>query len=176
MFSPPTGAYSRIFSIFRNLQDFHSFAPLRIQNFDKNLPFFLRIFTGISQNFAKISFNFDQILVNFNEISPEFYQNFTKISQNLQRFCRSENPTTDAVKRVTQSMKPHKGRRRLRDKLALNDKRWKMRSEWRVFDAWGGRCGGCSMRRAVHNWAILTFWARAYHEGVARLCVAPLVV
>ena len=57
-------------------QDFHSFAPLRIQNFIKNLQFFLRIFTEISENFA----NF---LSNFNEISPKFRRNFTKISQNF---------------------------------------------------------------------------------------------
>ena len=36
------------FRMFRDLQDLHSFAPLRIENCIKNLPFFLRIFTEIS--------------------------------------------------------------------------------------------------------------------------------
>ena len=54
------------FSIFRDLQDFHSFAPLRIQNFSKNLLHFFRIFIRILQKFS-------QNFLSFSEISPEFH-------------------------------------------------------------------------------------------------------
>ena len=46
------------FSVFRDLQDFQSFAPLRIQNFSENLLHFFRIFTKILQNFDRNFFRF----------------------------------------------------------------------------------------------------------------------
>ena len=61
----------RIFQQFSRSKDFRSFAPLRIQNFNKNLPKDLHIFTEFLQNFV-------QILLDFNEISPYFHKNFTE--------------------------------------------------------------------------------------------------
>ena len=60
------------FSIFRDLQDFLPFAPLRTPNFSKNLLNFFRMSTKILLNFCKIWSKFAQ-----------FWRNFTRISQNL---------------------------------------------------------------------------------------------
>ena len=65
--TPPIARVGAFFSIFRDLQDVHSFVPLRIQNLSKNLLHFCRIFTEILQTFR-------QNLLNFNEISPEFHK------------------------------------------------------------------------------------------------------
>ena len=51
---PPIARVGAFFTVFRDLQDCHSFAPLRIQNFSKNLP----IFSIILQIFCKILLNF----------------------------------------------------------------------------------------------------------------------
>ena len=72
--TPPIARVGAFFSILRDLQDFHSFAPLRIQKFSKNLLHFFRIFTNFLQSFG-------QNLFNFNEISPEFPQNFTEFTR-----------------------------------------------------------------------------------------------
>ena len=50
--TPPIARVGAFFSILRDLQDFHSFAPLRIQNFSKNLLDFFCIFTNFLQNFG----------------------------------------------------------------------------------------------------------------------------
>ena len=63
-------------SIFRDLQYFHAFAPLRTQNFSKNLPYFFLILTEISQIFAKFWSKFAKFSRNFAGISPEFHRNF----------------------------------------------------------------------------------------------------
>ena len=62
------------FQIFRDLQDFHPFAPLWTKNFNKNLPKFFHIFTEFSQNFAKFRSNFAKFQRNFAGISPKFHR------------------------------------------------------------------------------------------------------
>ena len=82
------------FSIFRDLQDFHSFAPLRIQNFSQNLPHFLHTFTEISQKFAKFEPNFTKFQRNFAGISPKFQ----RIPQNSPKFPKIRRfPEPEAV-------------------------------------------------------------------------------
>ena len=63
------------FSIFRALQDLHSFAPLQIQKFCKKSPNFF------CANFCKIS----QILLFFKQISSFFDWILMKISRNFKR-------------------------------------------------------------------------------------------
>ena len=60
------------FSIFRDLQDFHAFAPLRAQNFGKKLPYFLPISTEKSQKIAKFRSKFGKFSRNFAGISRKF--------------------------------------------------------------------------------------------------------
>ena len=67
---PPIARVGAFFTVFRDLQDCHSFAPLRIQNFSKNLPKIFHNFTDFLQNFAKF-------LSKFGQISTKFHQNFT---------------------------------------------------------------------------------------------------
>ena len=55
---PPIARVGAFFTVFRDLQDCHSFAPLRIQNFSKNLPKFFHNFTDFLQNFAKFRSKF----------------------------------------------------------------------------------------------------------------------
>ena len=73
---------SSFFSIFRDLSDSHSFAPLQIQNLQifsiLNLPKFLRIF-AILQTFAEFSLFFFEILT-------EFCRNFGKLHQSNVQF------------------------------------------------------------------------------------------
>ena len=68
--TPPIARVGAFFSICRDLQDCHSFAPLRIQNFSKNLPKIFHNFTDFLQNVAKV-------LSKFGQISTKFHQNFT---------------------------------------------------------------------------------------------------
>ena len=70
------------FSIFRDLQDFHSFAPLRIQNFKKKK---CCIFSAFLPKFCKI-------LVKNCSILTKFQQNFTRISQNCSDFADAAGP------------------------------------------------------------------------------------
>ena len=85
------------FRIFINLQDLHSFAPLRTQNFSK-ISRFCRNFRKILQNSGKFAEilqnlpNFAEIFglerlgaensANFGETPAKFRQNFVKIQQN----------------------------------------------------------------------------------------------
>ena len=87
--TPPIARVGAFFSIFRELQDFHAFAPLRTQNFSRKFPYFFLFLQKKSQNLQ----NFGQILQDFNEISLEFHWNFTKISQNLPAVPRFRRPT-----------------------------------------------------------------------------------
>ena len=71
--TPPiarVGAFKK--SIFRDLQDFHAFAPLRAQNFGKKLPYFLPISTEKSQKIAKFRSKFGKFSRNFAGISRKF--------------------------------------------------------------------------------------------------------
>ena len=62
------------FQIFRDLQDFHPFAPLWTQNFNEKLAKISSYFTEISQNFAKFRSNFAKFQRNFIGISPKFHR------------------------------------------------------------------------------------------------------
>ena len=70
---PPIARVGAFFTVFRDLQDCHSFAPLRIQNFSKNVPKFFHNFTDFLQNFAKF-------LSKIGQISTKFHQNFTEFA------------------------------------------------------------------------------------------------
>ena len=70
--TPPIARVGAFFSIFRDLQDFHAFAPLRAQNFGKKLPYFLLISTEKSQKFAKFRSKFGKFSRNFAGISRKF--------------------------------------------------------------------------------------------------------
>ena len=70
--TPPIARVGAFFSILRDLQDFHAFAPLRAQNFGKKLPYFLPISTEKSQKFAKIRSKFGKFSRNFAGISRKF--------------------------------------------------------------------------------------------------------
>ena len=72
--TPPIARVGAFFSIFRDLQDFHSFAPLRIQNFSKKRASFFHIFTEISQNFTKFRSKSIEFQRNFAGISPKFHR------------------------------------------------------------------------------------------------------
>ena len=70
--TPPIARVGAFFSIFRDLQDFHAFAPLRAQNFGKKLPYFLPISTEKSQKIAKFRSKFGKFSRNFAGISRKF--------------------------------------------------------------------------------------------------------
>ena len=70
--TPPIARVGAFFSIFRDLQDFHAFAPLRAQNFGKKLPYFLLISTEKSQKFTKFQSKFGKFSRNFAGISRKF--------------------------------------------------------------------------------------------------------
>ena len=70
--TPIFASKSSFCSVFRNLQDCHTFAPLETQNLHKFLSNFLYIFAEIS---AKIAI-FQQFSSNFASISMKFSQNF----------------------------------------------------------------------------------------------------
>ena len=72
--TPPIARVGAFFSIFRDLQDFHSFAPLRIQNFSKKRASFFHIFTEISQILTKFRSKFIEFQRNFAGISPKFHR------------------------------------------------------------------------------------------------------
>ena len=66
------------FSILRDLQDLHTFAPLQTQNIRKKSSNFFRIFGRISAKiliFRQFSSNFAQILMIFFGISPNILEN-----------------------------------------------------------------------------------------------------
>ena len=72
--TPQIARVGAFFSIFRDLQDLHSFAPLRIQIFCKfSSNFFVTLVHFLEKNadFASKSSFFKQILM-------KFYRNFTK--------------------------------------------------------------------------------------------------
>ena len=71
---PPIARVGAFFTIFRDLQDFHPFAPLRIQNFNKNLPKNFHIFCRNFANFAKFRSNCAFFQRNFAGISPKFHR------------------------------------------------------------------------------------------------------
>ena len=76
--TPPTARVGAFFNIFRDLQDFRSFAPLRTKKISKTCRiFFLDYHIFAAMLFRKILPNLVQILLNLNKISPEFHQNFT---------------------------------------------------------------------------------------------------
>ena len=67
------------FQVFRDLQDFHTFAPLRSQNFsEKPSKFLLEIFI-----FSRFSTNFAIFLRNFDEILPEFHRNVQEMTKKV---------------------------------------------------------------------------------------------
>ena len=69
------------FSILRDLQDLHTFAPLQTQNLRKNSSNFFRMFAQISAKiliFRQFSSNFAQILMIFFGISPNIPENVEK--------------------------------------------------------------------------------------------------
>ena len=83
-----TGTIARVgafFRIFRDLQDLHSFAPLRPQNFRKKTrPKFCRNETfSFSFSFQQKSMNFVIFLLNFDEILSEFHEKFQEITKVL---------------------------------------------------------------------------------------------
>ena len=70
--TPTIARVGAFFRIFRDLQDFHAFAPLRAQNFGHKLPYFLLISTEKSQKFAKFRSKFGKFSRNFAGISRKF--------------------------------------------------------------------------------------------------------
>ena len=68
------------FSIFRDLQDYHTFAPLRPQNFSKcslkNYQNFAKLFCKFSWNFCKFQSKSIIFRVDFDEILSEFQEIF----------------------------------------------------------------------------------------------------
>ena len=74
--TPQIARVGAFFRIFRDLQELHSFAPLRIQKFCKFSSNFLEIFWKVLENFVDFAWNssfFEQILM-------KICRNFTKIS------------------------------------------------------------------------------------------------
>ena len=108
--TPLIARLGSFFSIFRDLQDFHSFAPLRTENFSKILPIFgtfHHIFKYFDRNFAKswpnssffapISVIFSQNFAKFdgrsNATPPLKFRGFLRFS-NLPQFCCNLEPAS----------------------------------------------------------------------------------
>ena len=70
------------FQVFRDLQDFHTFAPLRSQNFSEKPSKFLPKFV-IFEFFSRFSMNFAIFRRNFDEILPEFHRNVQEMTKKL---------------------------------------------------------------------------------------------
>ena len=79
--TPPIARVGAFFSILRDLQDFQSFAPLRIQNFSKTCWIFPAFLPFFCKNLVKIC-----------SISTKFHQNFPRISQNLRECAPRTRP------------------------------------------------------------------------------------
>ena len=69
------------FSIFRALQDLHSFAPLQIQKFCKKLPNF---FLQFPVNFHKFAI----FQVNFVVFRPDFDENLSEFQEIAAKYCK----------------------------------------------------------------------------------------
>ena len=69
---PPIARVGAFFSIFRDLQDSHAFAPRQNQNLSICSNF--RTISMIFQNFSKCWWNFGGFSTNFHRILPEFLQ------------------------------------------------------------------------------------------------------
>ena len=77
-----TARVGAFFRIFRDLQDLHSFAPLRPKFQEKTRPKFCRNETvsfSFSFSFQQKSMNFVIFLLNFDEILSEFHEKFQEI-------------------------------------------------------------------------------------------------
>ena len=67
-------------SIFRDLQDFHTFAPLRSQNFSGKPS---KFFAGNFSFFSRFSMDFANFLRNFDEMLPEFHRNVQEMTKKV---------------------------------------------------------------------------------------------
>ena len=76
------------FSISRDLQDLHTFAPRRSQNFNKKSSEILARMNLSSFHSSRKSMNFVIFLLNFDEILSEFSDEFQKIAKNLHFFIK----------------------------------------------------------------------------------------
>ena len=76
------------FSIFRDLQDLHTFAPRRFQNFSKKSSEILARMNWSSFHSSRKSTNFIICLLNFDEILSEFREEFQKIVNFLDIFIK----------------------------------------------------------------------------------------
>ena len=83
------------FQDFRDLQDFHTFAPLRSQNFSKksrhNFVIFEYLNNLFNSNFHEKRIKID-FLRNLDEILSEFHEHLQKMSkfaENCRKFCKN---------------------------------------------------------------------------------------
>ena len=86
------------FSIFRDLQDLQSFAPLRSQNFrKKSSDFFAKMKCHFHFHFHSCtnSMNFVIFLLNFDEILSEFHEELQKIAKFLDIFIKLQEKNSE---------------------------------------------------------------------------------